>query len=72
LVCEPFLDSSATLAAAELTERICLGIEPHRKYVDVFIQRWQTSAGKKATLDGDGRTFWEIAEARRERDHHEQ
>jgi hypothetical protein len=29
------------------------------------IQRWQTLASKKATLDGDGRTFEEIAEERR-------
>jgi hypothetical protein len=35
------------------------------KYVDVIVQRWQTLAGKKATLDGDGRTFEEIAEERR-------
>jgi hypothetical protein len=36
------------------------------KYVDVIVQRWQTLAGKKATLDGDGRTFEEIAVERRE------
>jgi hypothetical protein len=36
------------------------------KYVDVICQRWQTLAGKKATLDGDGRTFEEIAVERRE------
>jgi hypothetical protein len=29
------------------------------------IQRWQTLSGRKATLDGDGRTFEEIAEERR-------
>jgi len=33
--------------------------------VDVIVQRWQTLAGKKATLDGDRRTFEEIAEERR-------
>ncbi len=27
------------------------------KYVDVIVQRWQTLTGKKATLEGDGRTF---------------
>ena len=57
LVYDPFLGSGTTLAAAELTERICLGIELDPKYVDVIVQRWQTLAGKKATLDGDGRTF---------------
>ena len=31
------------------------------KYVDVVVQRWQTLSGKKAKLEGDGRTFEEIA-----------
>jgi hypothetical protein len=34
------------------------------KYVDVIVQRWQSLAGKKANLDGDGRTFEEIAAER--------
>ena len=61
LVYEPFLGSGTTLAAAELTERICYGIELDPKYCDVVVQRWQGLSGKKATLDGDGRTFEEIA-----------
>jgi DNA modification methylase len=65
LVYEPFLGSGTTLAAAELTERVCCGIELDPKYVDVVIQRWQTLSGKAAKLDGDGRTFDEIAEERR-------
>ena len=65
LVYEPFLGSGTALAAAELTERVCSGMELDPKYVDVIVQRWQTLAGKKATLDGDGRTFEEIAEERR-------
>ncbi|HEY1205065.1 MAG: DNA modification methylase [Bryobacteraceae bacterium] len=65
LVYDGFLGSGTTLAAAELTERVCLGLELDPKYVDVAIQRWQTLAGKQATLDGDGRTFEEIAEERR-------
>jgi len=65
LVYDPFLGSGTTLAAAELTERACVGIELDPKYVDVIVQRWQTLAGKKATLDGDGRTFEDIAEERR-------
>jgi DNA modification methylase len=64
LVYEPFLASGITLAAAELTERICCGIELDPKYVDVIVRRWQTLSGKKATLEGDGRTFEEIAEDR--------
>jgi len=64
LVYEPFLGSGTTLAAAELTERVCYGIELDPKYVDVVVQRWQGLSGKKATLDGDGRTFEEIAAER--------
>ena len=65
MVYDPFLGSGTTLAAAELTERVCLGIELDPKYVDVIIQRYQTLSGKKASLDGDGRTFDVIAEERR-------
>jgi DNA modification methylase len=65
LVYEPFLGSGTTLAAAELTERVCLGIELDPKYMDVIVQRWQTLSGKPAKLDGDGRTFEEIAAERR-------
>jgi DNA modification methylase len=65
LVYEPFLGSGTTLAAAEITERVCYGLELDPKYTDVIVQRWQTLAGKQATLDGDGRTFDEIAEERR-------
>jgi DNA modification methylase len=65
LVYEPFLGSGTTLAAAELTERVCVGIELDPKYIDVIVQRWQTLSGKAATLDGDGRTFEEIAQERK-------
>src|SRR5437870_12129623 len=61
IVYEPFLGSGTTLAAAEITERACCGIELDPKYVDVIVQRWQTLSGKNATLEGDGRTFEEIA-----------
>ena len=63
-VFDPFLGSGTTLAAAELTERVCFGLELDHKYVDVIVQRWQGLSGKKASLDGDGRTFEEIAAER--------
>jgi len=66
LVYDPFLGSGSTMAAAELTERACLGMELDPKYVDVIVQRWQTLVGKKAALEGDGRTFEEVALARKE------
>jgi len=54
LVYEPFLGSGTTLAAAELTERICYGLELDPKYVDVTVERWQQLTGKTATLEADG------------------
>jgi DNA modification methylase len=65
LVYDPFLGSGTTLAAAELTERVCYGLELDPKYVDVVVQRWQQLTGKQATLDGDGRSFEDIAQERR-------
>jgi DNA modification methylase len=64
-VYDPFLGSGTTLAAAELTERVCCGIELDPKYVDVIVGRWEQLSGKKATLEADGRNFEEIANDRR-------
>ena len=47
LVYEPFLGSGTTLAAAELTERVCFGMELDPKYVDVVVHRWQTLSGQE-------------------------
>ena len=63
-VYDPFLGSGTTLAAAELTGRVCYGLELDPKYVDVVVERWQTLSGKKATLEGDGRNFDDIANDR--------
>jgi DNA modification methylase len=60
LVYEPFLGSGTTLAAAEVTERVCCGMEIDPKYVDVVVSRWQTLSNQEARLEGDGRTFAEI------------
>jgi DNA modification methylase len=64
LVYDPFLGSGTTLAAAQLTGRVCCAIELDPKYVDVTIKRWQSLSGNQAVLEGDGRTFDEIACAR--------
>ena len=66
LVYDPFLGSGTTLAAAELTERVCYGMELDPKYVDVAVLRWQSLTGKQATLDGDGRSFEQIKSERME------
>jgi DNA modification methylase len=64
LIYDPFLGSGTTMAAAEATQRVCYGIELDPKYVDVTVLRWQQQSGKKAVLDGDGRTFAEIGAER--------
>jgi DNA modification methylase len=66
LVYEPFLGSGTTLAAAQATQRVCYGIELDPKFMDVIVQRWQGMTGKKAILDGDGRTYAEISAERAE------
>ena len=59
-----FLGSGTTLIAAEQTGRVCYGVEVDEKYVDLAIRRWQRYTGKQAVLDGDGRTFDEVATER--------
>lgn len=61
VVLEPFSGSGTTLIAAERCGRICYTSELTPEYVDVAVRRWQTLTGKAATLEGDGRTFDEIA-----------
>ena len=63
-VYDPFLGSGSSLIAAEQTGRICCGLDIDPKYVDVAVLRWQQQTGKKATLDGDGRTFDEVTQER--------
>jgi DNA modification methylase len=60
VVYDPFLGSGTTMMAAEVTERVCYGIDIDPRYVDVAVLRWQQYTGQQATLDKDGRTFDEI------------
>src|SRR6266403_3576113 len=64
IVYDPFLGSGTTLMAAELTERVCYGIELDPKYCDVIVQRWQQFTGKEAILDGTKRTIDDVAAER--------
>jgi hypothetical protein len=52
LVYEPFLGSGTTLAAAELTERVCCGMEQDAKYVDIIVQRWETTKRQESDPRG--------------------
>jgi DNA modification methylase len=62
---DPFLGSGSTLIAAESSRRVCFGMDIDPTYVDVAVLRWQRFTGQEAVLDGDGRTFEEIARVRR-------
>ena len=64
LVYDPFLGSGTTLMAAELTERVCHGLELDPRYVDLIVKRWQQFTGKEAILDGTKRSFDEVAAER--------
>jgi DNA modification methylase len=64
MVYDPFLGSGTTLVAAELTERVCVGMELDPRYCDVIIQRWQQFTGMEAMLDGTKRSFDDIASER--------
>lgn len=66
LVYDPFLGSGTTLMAAELTERVCYGVELDPKYCDVIIRRWEEFTGHQATLEADGRTFAQVKTERGE------
>jgi len=59
-VYDPFLGSGTTMLAAELTERVCIGIDIDPRYVDVAVMRWQEFTGQEATLEGVGRTFKQV------------
>ena len=63
-VYEPFSGSGTTLIAAERTGRRCLALELDPRYVDVAVTRWQSLTGDAAVLDGDGRSFDDIATGR--------
>lgn len=66
-VYEPFSGSGTTIIAAEMMNRYCLAIELAPEYVDVAVKRWQDFSKGEATLEGDGRTFAEVARARLKR-----
>ena len=67
-VYEPFSGSGTSIIAAETCGRISLSMEIDPAYVDVAVLRWQAFTGQQATLDGDGRSFSEIAAERGEMD----
>jgi DNA modification methylase len=64
LVLDAFGGSGTTLIAAEKTKRHARLIELDPLYCDTACRRWQAFSNGFAVLDGDGRTFDEIAAER--------
>lgn len=61
VVLDTFGGSGTTLIAAEKLGRQARLVELDPGFCDVIVKRWQEFTGKDATLDGDGRSFAEIA-----------
>jgi len=58
---DPFLGSGSTLIAAEITGRVCYGLELNPAYVDVVVRRWQLFTGRVARHQASGQSFDERA-----------
>jgi site-specific DNA-methyltransferase (adenine-specific) len=65
IVLDLFGGSGSTLIACEKTGRVARLMELAPQYCDVICKRFAAFSGKQATLDGDGRTFEELAAERR-------
>jgi DNA modification methylase len=61
VVLDTFGGSGTTLIASEKLGRQARIVELDPGFCDVIVKRWQEFTGKDATLDGDGRSFAEIA-----------
>jgi DNA modification methylase len=65
LVVDLFGGSGSTLIACERRGRVARLMELDPRYADAICRRYQEYTDKQAALEGDGRTFEEIAEERR-------
>jgi DNA modification methylase len=64
VVVDLFGGSGSTLIACERRGRNARLMEIDPPYADSIVQRWQNFAGKQAVLEGDGRTYGEVAKER--------
>jgi DNA modification methylase len=64
VILDPFGGAASTLIACEKIGRQERLIEIDPQYIDVSVRRWLKFTGCRATLEGDGRTFAEVAQAR--------
>jgi DNA modification methylase len=65
VVADFFGGSGSTLIGCERRGRKARLMEIDPRYADCIIKRWEDYTGKKAVLDGDGRSFSEVAEWRK-------
>ncbi|HSR06867.1 MAG TPA: site-specific DNA-methyltransferase [Bryobacteraceae bacterium] len=61
IVADLFGGSGSTLIGCERRGRHARLMEIDPKYADCIVRRYQEYTGKQATLEGDGRTFNEVA-----------
>jgi DNA modification methylase len=66
LILDLFGGAGSTLIGCERRGRKARLMEIDPKYADVIVRRYQEYSGKCALLDGDGRTYAEVAQARLE------
>jgi DNA modification methylase len=64
IVLDPFGGSGTTMIAAERTGRQAVLLEIDPAYVDVIVRRWEETNGQPAILDGEDRTFDDVAAMR--------
>jgi DNA modification methylase len=64
VVVDLFGGSGSTLIGCERRGRKARLMELDLNYSDVIVRRWQGYTGKQALLEGDGRSFDEIARER--------
>jgi DNA modification methylase len=66
IVLDLFAGAGSTLIACERYKRRARLMEIDPRYCDVIVRRWQDYSGLRATLEGDGRAFQEVADVRRD------
>jgi hypothetical protein len=57
----PFGGCSTRVMAAVWTRRQAVLLEINPAYVDVIVRQWEETSGQPAILDGEDRTFDDIA-----------
>ena len=64
VVCDPFLGSGTTMAAAEVLDRVGLGCEISPSYCDVILHRVSNLSGEIPILQATGQVITEVAAER--------